>query len=168
MVESGELWIRQWILWITSQRREFLFLGTFEHTIDPKGRLFIPAKLREQNGSGQGKFILTKGLENCLYLYEPEAFQHILSSKLENIPVKNQQDARAFKRMLLAGASDVGWDDMGRILIAKPLFEYAGLKKEVSILGVGERIELWSTPEWIKYSKKADGIFQKLGKQLEI
>ena len=145
-----------------------MFLGTYEHTIDPKGRLFIPAKLREANGTSQRKFILTQGLESCLYLFEPSAFQNILVSKLGTMPVRNQQDGRAFKRLLLAGAQDVELDDMGRILIAKPLIEFANLKKNVSILGVGERIELWSQEKWNQYNKKASATFQKLGKHLEI
>ncbi len=145
-----------------------MFLGTYEHTIDPKGRLFIPAKLRDANGTSQKKFILTQGLESCLYLFEPSAFQNILTSKLNSMPVKNQQDARAFKRLLLAGAQDVELDDMGRILIARPLIEFANLKKMVSILGVGERIELWSQEKWTQYNKKAGATFQKLGKHLEI
>ena len=145
-----------------------MFLGTYEHAIDPKGRLFIPVKLREATGTSLKKFILTKGLENCLYLFEPSTFQNVLVSKLGTMPVKNQQDGRAFKRLLLAGAHDVESDDMGRILIARPLIEFAGLRKSVSILGVGERIELWSKEKWIQYNKKASATFQKLGKHLEI
>lgn len=145
-----------------------MFLGTYEHSIDPKGRLFIPVKLREANGTSQKKFILTQGLENCLYLFEPSAFHNILVSKLGTMPVKNQQDGRAFKRLLLAGAQDVELDDMGRILIARPLIDFAKLRKNVSILGVGERIELWARDKWIQYNKKAGSTFQKLGRHLEI
>jgi MraZ protein len=143
-----------------------LFLGTYSYTIDPKGRLFIPAKLRGDNGRGT-KFILTQGLERCLYLYEPDAFQNVIS-KLGNLPVKNQQDGRAFKRLLLAGAQEVELDEMGRILIPKNLLEYADLKKEASILGVGVRIELWAGKKWNSYSQKAQPTFQRLGKHLEI
>ncbi len=145
-----------------------MYLGTFEHTIDPKGRLFIPAKLREQNAKGDGKFILTQGLEACLYLFDHDTFHSNLASKLDTLPVKNQQDARAFKRLLLAGARDATLDDMGRILISKSMIEFANLKKDVSILGVGQRIELWSTSQWLKYNKRALTTFQRLGKHLEI
>jgi MraZ protein len=143
-----------------------MFLGTYTHIIDAKGRLFIPARLRGDSES-KGRFILTKGLENCLYLYEANTFQNVLV-KLGTLPVKNQQDGRAFKRLLLAGAQEVELDDMGRVLIARPLIEYAELKKEVAILGVGERIELWSEKKWTSYSEKSSGTFQKLGKELEI
>lgn len=145
-----------------------MFLGTYEYTADAKGRLFIPAKLRDNNVPAGGKFILTKGLESCLYLYEPERFQTNVLAKLENLPVKNQQDVRAFKRMLLAGAQEVVLDDMGRILIPKALSAFAGVKKEVTILGVGERIELWAADRWKAYNKKASSAFQRLEKQLEI
>lgn len=145
-----------------------MFLGTYEHTIDPKGRLFIPAKLRDGAGSKSGTFILTKGLELCLYLYSAEDFHGAVISKLQSLPVKNQQDGRAFKRMLLAGAQEVDLDDMGRILIPRTLSEFAGLKKEVSILGVGERVELWAAGKWKRYSNRASSTFQRMGKQLEI
>lgn len=144
-----------------------MFLGTYEYTIDPKGRLFLPAKLR----GGEKKcsqYVVTKGLEGCLYVFEPEGFQQILTSKLVSLPLKNQQDGRAFKRLLLAGAQEVELDELGRILIAKSLVEYATLKKDVSILGVGERIELWSSEKWNQYNKKVATTFQKIGKVLEI
>ena len=145
-----------------------MFLGTYEYTIDPKGRLFLPSKLRDQKGGALKKFIVTKGLESCLYIFSPQTFQNILTNKLGSMPVKNQQDGRAFKRLLLAGAQEGELDDMGRILIAKNLLDYAGLKKDVSILGVGERIELWATNRWTLYNKKAASTFQKLGRHLEI
>ena len=145
-----------------------MFLGTYEYTMDSKGRLFIPVKLREGNETKDRKYIVTRGLESCLYVYDPEVFQKVVFSRLENLPVKNQQDARAFKRLLLSGAQDVTIDDMGRLLVPKPLIQFANLKKDITILGVGERIELWSAGKWKGYSQKASGTFQKLGKQLEI
>lgn len=145
-----------------------LFLGTYEYSIDPKGRLFLPAKLREGAASKDGKFIVTRGLEMCLYIYDERTFHDVVLKRLENLPVKNQQDGRAFKRLLLAGAQDIVLDDMGRVLVPKSLVDYADFKKEVSILGVGERIELWSSSRWNAYSRKAAGTFQKMGKHLEI
>lgn len=145
-----------------------MFLGTYEYAIDAKGRLFLPAKLREGELTKGGNFVVTRGLEMCLYIYDAETFHGPLLKRLENLPVKNQQDGRAFKRLLLAGAQEVALDDMGRLVIPKSLMEYADLKKEVSILGVGERIELWSSSRWGAYSRKATGTFQKMGKHLEI
>lgn len=145
-----------------------MFLGTYHHTIDPKGRLFIPAKFRDENGNKLGSFILTHGLENCLYLFTPTNFHQILGSKLTSLPLKNKQDARAFKRLLLAGAQEVGLDDLGRILVPKTMIQSSGIKKDVSVLGVGERIELWSRPRWETYQKRASVTFQRLGRQLEI
>jgi len=145
-----------------------MFLGTYEYTLDPKGRLFIPAKLREENQPKEGQFILTKGLEGCLYLYNPTVFRGVVLARLENLPVRNKQDVRAFKRLLLSGAQEVGLDELGRILIAKPLIQYASLKKDVSILGVGKRIELWAAAKWATYNKKAATTFQRLSRELEI
>lgn len=144
-----------------------MFLGTFEHAIDPKGRLFIPARLRGNGGPAAPSFIVTRGLEECLYIFDRSRFDEVIS-KLSTLPVKNQQDGRAFKRMLLAGAQEAALDDMGRILIARPLIDYAGLRKDVAILGVGERIELWSSAAWKNYSRKAEATFNRLGRQLEI
>ncbi len=145
-----------------------MFLGTFQHTIDAKGRLFIPAKFREASQGTNGKFILTQGLDECLYMFSPDFFEQNITSRLSSIPVKNQQDARAFKRLLLAGAQEVSLDDLGRILIPTPLWEYAGFKKMVSILGVGERVELWPTVKWEKYQGKSEKTFQRLGRHFEI
>ncbi|MBV9080785.1 MAG: division/cell wall cluster transcriptional repressor MraZ [Elusimicrobia bacterium] len=141
-----------------------MFLGTYEHAIDPKGRLFIPAKLR---AAGSSTYIVTRGLETCLYIFDQKKFEDVIG-KLSTLPVKNQQDARAFKRMLLAGAHDVTIDDMGRILVPSALIDYAGLRKDVAILGVGERIELWSAAAWKAYSGRAESTFNRVGRQLEI
>lgn len=145
-----------------------MFLGTYEYTIDQKGRLFLPAKLREGELTKGGNFVVTRGLELCLYIFDTETFHGPLLKRLENLPVKNQQDGRAFKRLLLAGAQEVALDEMGRVVIPKTLIEYAGLRKDVHILGVGERIELWDSARWSNYSRKAAGTFQKMGKHLEI
>lgn len=145
-----------------------MFLGTYEYTIDQKGRLFLPAKLREGELTKGGNFVVTRGLEMCLYIYDTETFHGPLLKRLENLPVKNQQDGRAFKRLLLAGAQEVALDEMGRLVVPKTLTDYAGLKKDVYILGVGERIEVWDAARWNAYSRKAAGTFQKMGKHLEI
>ncbi len=145
-----------------------MFLGTYEYTIDAKGRLFLPAKLREGELTKGGNFVVTRGLEMCLYIYDAETFHGPLLKRLENLPIKNQQDGRAFKRLLLAGAQEVALDEMGRLVVPKTLTDYAALKKDVYILGVGERIEVWDAARWNAYSKKASGTFQKMGKHLEI
>jgi len=145
-----------------------VFLGTYDYTMDAKGRLFFPAKLREGATSKDGPFIVTRGLESCLYIYEAKTFNDVVLKRLESLPVKNQQDARAFKRLLLAGAQDVVLDDMGRLMVPKALIDHAGLEKDVMLLGIGERIELWDAKRWAAYSKKAGSTFEKLGKYLEI
>lgn len=145
-----------------------MFLGTYEHVIDEKGRLFIPAKLRGGDSTQGVSYILTRGLEECLYLYDAQEFHRKVVEKLDTLPVKNQKEGRAFKRFILSAAQDAPLDDMGRILIPKMMIAHAGLKKEVTILGVGGRIELWSSARWAAYSKKAATTFEKLGEQLDI
>jgi MraZ protein len=145
-----------------------MFLGTYQYSIDGKGRLFFPAKLRDDEDEKSQVYVLTRGLEECLYLFRAVDFQNIVMGRLTNISVQNQQKARAFKRMLLAGAQEVVLDDMGRLLIPKSLMEFSGLEKDVSILGVGERVELWDSKKWATYSKKAAHTFQKMGRHLEI
>jgi len=144
-----------------------MFMGTFSHALDPKCRLFIPVKLRSKNETTIKKFIITQGLESCLYLYEPKSFKS-LSERLVHLPLKNQEDARAFKRLLLAGAAEVELDPLGRILIPKSLVHYAQIKGDVVILGVGERIELWAKEKWKVYEMRAQGAFKRLGKHLEV
>ena len=142
-----------------------MFLGTFEHAIDSKGRLFLPAKFR---GESAITYIVTRGLESCLYLYDAKDFQTSVLGKLQTLPAKSQEEARAFRRVLLAGAQEVTPDDAGRILIPRPLVEHAGLSKDVAILGVGERVELWSAARWASYSRSAAAKFQNVGRRLEI
>ena len=145
-----------------------MFLGTYEYSLDAKGRLFMPSKLREGKSVRDGRYILTKGLEGCLYLFVPDVFQKNVLARLENLPVRDQRDARAFKRLLLSGAQEVALDEMGRILMPKSLMDYATFKKNVTILGVGERIEMWSSVRWASYNRRASSTFQKLGRHLEI
>ncbi len=136
--------------------------------MDEKGRLFIPAKLREGLNEEKAPFVLTRGLETCLYLFHHKSFADVIAGKLNHMPLKNQEEGRAFKRLLLAGAQEVEPDDLGRVLIPKTLSEFARIKKDVAILGVGERIELWSREAWLSYSRKAQGAFVRVGRHLEI
>lgn len=145
-----------------------MFLGTYEHTIDDKGRLFLPAKFRDAAKAGAGTFVITRGMEQCLFLYAKETFDSLIVSRLSDLPVKDQQQARAFKRLLLAGAQEVSLDEMGRILVPKNLADSAAFKKNISVLGVGQRVELWATEKWTAYSRKAAQAFQQVGKQLDL
>lgn len=115
-----------------------MFMGEYNHTIDAKGRLIIPSKFREILGDA---FVVTKGLDGCLFVYDNEEWQHF-EEKLRSLPITNKE-ARQFVRFFLAGATEAEVDKQGRILIPNVLREFAALTKEVVLVGVGSRIEIW-------------------------
>lgn len=123
-----------------------MFMGEFHHNIDDKGRLILPAKFREELGDS---FIITRGLEDCLFIYSMNEWQKI-TCKLNNLPF-TKKDARSFMRFFLSGATATEFDKQGRINITSPLISYADLKKECVIIGVGDRIEVWSSEKWSNF-----------------
>ena len=138
-----------------------MFYGEYQHSVDPKGRVIVPAKFRE--GLGE-KFIITKGLDNCLFAYSPTEWSN-LEAKLKTLPMTNK-DARAFIRFFFAGASECEVDKQGRILIPQNLREYAALEKDVYVIGVSTRVEIWDKSKWESYSGddniNADSIAEKM------
>ncbi len=120
-----------------------MLMGEYHHNIDDKGRLTIPSKFRDDLGE---KFVITRGLENCLFAYSLEDFQKIVA-ELQKIPF-TKKDARQFMRFFLSGATTVEFDKQGRINISSPLISYAELKKECIIIGTGDRLEIWSSDNW--------------------
>ena len=115
-----------------------MLMGEYHHNLDDKNRLIIPSKFRYELGS---KFIVTRGLEKCLFAYSVDEWNKIIE-KLNTLPFTSK-DARTFMRMFLSGATECELDNNGRICINGPLMNYASLKKECVIIGVGERIEIW-------------------------
>lgn len=128
-----------------------MFIGEYKHIIDTKKRLAIPAKFRKELGK---KAILTRGLDNCLFLF-PEKEWQILADKLNKLPL-GQKDARGFVRLMLSGAMDVDFDNLGRILIPDYLKNYASFKKRVIIMGLGTRLEIWDEEKWLAYKKNTE------------
>ena len=120
-----------------------MLMGEYHHNIDDKGRLTIPSKFRDDLGE---KFVITRGLENCLFAYSLAPFQKIVAA-LQKIPF-TKKDARQFMRFFLSGATTVEFDKQGRINISSPLISYAELKKECIIIGTGDRLEIWSSNNW--------------------
>lgn len=118
-------------------------MGEYNHTIDAKGRFIIPAKFRETLGD---KFIVTKGLDGCLFVY-PKSEWSSFEEKLKVLPLTNK-DARQFTRFFLAGAAACEVDKQGRILLPKVLRDFAQLEKEVVLIGVASRVEIWSKINW--------------------
>ena len=112
-----------------------MFMGEYHHNIDDKGRLIIPSKFREKLGE---EFIVTRGIENCLFVYSMEDWEKIVD-KLESIPF-TKKDARTFVRFFLSGATTAEFDKQGRIKITTPLISYANLSKECVVIGAGNRL----------------------------
>lgn len=138
MVDCGEKWGIS------------MFMGEYHHSIDDKGRIIIPAKFRENLGE---KFVITRGIENCLFAYSVSDFQKIVQ-KLEMLPF-TKKDARQFMRFFLSGASEAEFDKQGRIHITSPLISYAGIQKECVIIGSGDRLEIWSLDNWNDFFNSA-------------
>jgi len=120
-----------------------MFMGEYNHTIDAKGRLIIPSKFREALGD---EFVVTKGLDGCLFVYDNKEWS-AFEEKLKSLPLTNK-DARQFVRFFLAGATLAEVDKQGRILIPAVLRDFAALEKEVVLIGVASRVEIWSKERW--------------------
>ncbi|SFR14759.1 division/cell wall cluster transcriptional repressor MraZ [Desulfoscipio geothermicus] len=138
-----------------------MFLGEYQHNIDAKGRLIIPARLREGLGD---KFIITKGLDSCLFAYPMEEWS-ALEQKMRSLPF-TRADARAFVRFFFAGATECEIDKQGRILVPANLREYAGLEKEVVVIGVSNRVELWSRERWEKYNEESASSVEEIAEKI--
>lgn len=141
-----------------------MYIGQFNHTLDVKNRVFLPARFRGKNKT----FILTRGLESCLYLYDLSGWDKVLQ-KLEDLSLPDKIEERAFKRALLSGAHEAVPDTQGRILIPQTLKDYAGVTTEIMIIGVGNRLEIWDRSRWEGYyNAQADVSFKNLAGKLEI
>lgn len=138
-----------------------MFIGEYYHTIDSKRRLAIPAKFRNDLGK---KAVLTRGLDNCLYLYPLEEWKK-LAEKLAQLPI-NRSDSRAFSRLMLAGAMDVNLDQLGRILIPDYLKDYAFLSKKTVAAGLYNRIEIWDEARWDSYKKKTTKVVEAIAEKM--
>ncbi len=128
-----------------------MFMSEYNHTIDAKGRLIIPSKFREVLGE---EFVVSKGMDGCLFVYANEDW-NAFEQKLTSLPLINKE-ARKFARFFLAGAAQVELDKQGRILLPAQLREFAGLDKDVVLVGVGSRIEIWSKDKWEAINEDED------------
>jgi MraZ protein len=140
---------------------EKMFIGEYNHSLDPKNRLIIPSKFREQLGEA---FVMTKGLDNCLFVYSIDEWR-VVEEKLKTLPMTNK-DARAFVRFFFAGASECEIDKQGRTLVPSNLKEYANVDKDVVIIGVSTRIEIWSLEEWNKFNNDADISYEDVAEKM--
>ena len=149
MVDSGEKW------------GIFMFMGEYHHTIDEKGRIIIPSKFREDLGE---KFIITRGIENCLFVYSLSSWEKI-TNKLESLPF-TKKDARQFVRFFLSGATTAEFDKQGRVNVTSPLISYADLQKDCVVIGTGDRLEIWSQEDWNAFFDSASSNMSDIAENL--
>lgn len=138
-----------------------MFIGEYYHTIDAKKRLAVPVKFRKKL---KGKAVLTRGLDNCLYLYPIDEWK-VMAEKLAQLPI-SRADSRAFSRLMLAGAMEVTLDQLGRILVPDYLKEYAWLDKKVVIAGLYNRMEVWNEEKWEKYKEQTNREVQAIAEKM--
>ena len=132
--------------------RKGMFIGEYQHVLDPKHRLAVPSKFRGELGS---RVVVTRGLDRCLFLYPMKVWEGI-AEKLSSFPL-GDPEARSFVRLLLAGAVEGDIDSQGRILLPEYLRKYASLEREVTVAGVFNRLEIWNAKRWQEYREKAEG-----------
>lgn len=138
-----------------------MFMGEYQHNIDMKGRMIVPAKFRE--GLGES-FVLTRGLDQCLFAYPMDEWK-ILEEKLKKLPL-TKKDARKFTRFFFSGAVECEVDKQGRINIPQPLRTYSKLEKECIVIGVSSRVEVWSKDIWEDYFTESEESFAEIAENL--
>ena len=138
-----------------------MFMGEYHHNIDDKGRLIIPAKFRSELGE---KFIITRGLEKCLYVYSESEWNTIVA-KLKTLPF-TKKDVRTFIRSFFSGATECDFDRQGRINITSPLVSYADIQTKCVIIGANDRLEIWSEENWIKDSLENSDLLSDIADNL--
>ena len=138
-----------------------VFMGEFNHQLDTKGRMIVPAKFRD---SLSENFVITRGLDKCLFGYTLDEWQKI-EEKLKSLPI-TKKDARKFMRLFFSGATEVEIDKQGRINIPQNLREYAGLSKECTVIGVSNRIEIWDKNGWNQFYEDTEDQFEEIAEEL--
>lgn len=138
-----------------------MFMGEYQHSVDAKGRLIVPAKFREALGEA---FVVTRGLDNCLFGYPMNEWRK-LEEKLKDLPM-TKKDTRAFARFFFSGATEVEIDKQGRINIPTTLMQHAHLVKECVVLGVSNRIEIWAKDAWEAYFSESEQSFNEIAENM--
>lgn len=142
-----------------------MFYGEHDHTIDRKGRLIIPSRFREvMKDHYTERFVVTRGLDKCLFLF-PEDEWRTQENKFRALSF-TKQEARRFNRFYFSGACELGCDRQGRVLIPPYLKEYAGIKRDVVLVGVSNRIEIWDKDEWKKFYEEGKDSYEQIAEKL--
>jgi MraZ protein len=138
-----------------------MFMGEYLHSVDIKGRISMPSKFRELLGE---TFIVTRGLDGCLFVYTREEWNNI-ERKLKELPF-TQKDARAFTRFFFSGACECEIDKQGRVVVPQTLRDFASIDKEVVIIGVSTRVEIWSVEKWNTYTNDSSISFEEIAEKM--
>ena len=142
-----------------------MFYGEFEHSIDRKGRLILPAKFREvAKNQFVEKFFVTRGLDKCLFMFSEEEWRS-QESKFKNMSFTKQQ-SRTFNRLIFSGAVEVNFDKQGRILVPQYLKDFAEIKRDVMIVGVSNRIEIWAKDKWNDFYANSRQSFEEIAEKI--
>ena len=142
-----------------------MFYGEYEHTIDKKGRVIIPSKFRDFFREYHvEKLYVTRGLDKCLFVFTENEWKS-QESKYRSMPF-TRSDARKFNRLLFSGAVEIECDKQGRVLLPKYLKDFADIKKDIVMIGVSNRIEIWSREVWNEYYKQSKGSFEEVAEKL--
>ncbi len=138
-----------------------MFMGEYQHTLDTKGRLIVPAKFREDLGAGA---VLTRGLDHCLFLFPMDEWR-VLEEKLKTLPL-TKAGARQFVRFLFSGATECELDKQGRLIVPQNLRDYAKIQKDAVVIGVSNRIEIWSKETWEAYVEEAEESYEAIAESI--
>lgn len=138
-----------------------MFFGEYKHTVDEKGRIAIPAKFRNMLGEGA---VVTRGLDNCLFLYSQSAWQK-QAEKMANLPPEKEK-VRSYTRFMFSGAMEVEFDSQGRINLPEYLRTFASLKKKAIVAGLFDRLEIWDEEAWEAYKKTAESSSAEIAESL--
>lgn len=138
-----------------------MFLGTYTPRLDEKGRIILPAKYRDELANG---LVLTRGQERCVYVFSQREFENV-HEQMRQAPLSSRQ-ARDYIRVFLSGASDEMPDKQGRVTVPGALRSYAGLDREVTVIGAGSRAEIWDTQAWNEYLEKQENTFSETDEEV--
>lgn len=147
-----------------------LLIGSYAYQLDAKNRMFLPPKFREElKAEGKSHFYLANGFDGCLFLFLPSQWENLLANNMQSFRTEDKDAERAFKRHFFATAQEATVDSQGRVLVDPMHRAYAGLKKDVMVVGVGNRAEIWDKKKWEAYNKKQlQGSLKKLASRIEL
>ncbi|OGX24615.1 MAG: cell division/cell wall cluster transcriptional repressor MraZ [Omnitrophica WOR_2 bacterium RIFCSPHIGHO2_01_FULL_48_9] len=142
-----------------------MFYGEYNHTIDRKGRIILPARFRDTcKESGIEKFFITRGLDKCIFMFSDEEWR-VQEQRFKGMSF-TKQEARSFNRMFFSGAADVAPDRQGRFIVPQYLKDYANIKRDVTVIGVSNRIEIWNSTSWKDFSTNSQNSFEQTAENI--